>query len=313
MPKVLIIDTVNDILTDKLIKAGFEISYGIGYNRDKLIQEICNYDGIILRSRITIDKEIVDNAQNLRFVARVGSGMESIDTAYCKAKNIVCLNSPEGNRNAVAEHCLGMLLCLNNKLLIADAEVKSGKWNREKNRGIEIEAKTIGIIGYGNTGSAFAEKLKGFNCNIIAYDKYKSGFGNEFVKEVSMQEIFAESDVLSLHVPLTDETNYLVHEAYISNFNKNITLLNTARGPVVNTSDLINALKTGKILAAGLDVIEYEETSFEKTKNLNSLPEFRFLAKCENVMLSPHIAGWTHESHVKLSLVLAEKIIELYR
>lgn len=313
MPKVLLIDTVNDVLTEQLQKAGFEIYYGIDYTREKLLSEIHKYNGLILRSRITIDKEIVDSASKLRFVARVGSGMESIDTDYCRTKNIVCLNSPEGNRNAVAEHCLGMLLCLNNKLLVADVEVKNGEWNREKNRGTEIESKTIGIIGYGNTGSSFAEKLSGFNCKILAYDKYKTGFGNNLVHEASMDEIFSESDILSLHIPLTEETNSLVDEDYINKFRKSFTLLNTSRGPIIKTSDLVNALQEGKIKAAGLDVIEYEETSFEKARNLNSIPDFKILAQCKNVILSPHIAGWTHESHIKLSLVLAEKIIELYR
>ena len=245
------------------------------------------------------------NVKNLKFIARSGAGMENIDLNYCNQKNIVCFNSPEGNRDAVAEHALGMLLSLFNKIHIADNEIRNGKWNREKNRGIELSGKTIGIIGYGNTGSAFAERLKGFNVNILVFDKYKKKYGNSFVKERSMKKIFAEADVLSLHIPLTEETKYLVNDAFIKKFKKKLFLINTSRGPIVKTDDLVKNLKRGKILGACLDVIEYEEGSFEKMEDGSA---FEFLKKSENVILTPHIAGWTVESYRKLSQILADKI-----
>jgi D-3-phosphoglycerate dehydrogenase / 2-oxoglutarate reductase len=310
MKKILVIDKIDNILENKLLNAGFLLENACLLSKSEISKIISNYFGIIIRSRITIDKPIIDKAKNLKFVARVGSGMESIDTQYCKSKNILCLNSPEGNRDAVAEQCIGMLLNIMNNLVRANHQVKTGIWQREANRGTEIKNKTIGIIGYGNTGGALAKKLSGFECNVISYDKYKKNYSDKFTKEVSLNEIFLNADILSLHIPLNDETKYMVNHNFISNFTKNIILLNSSRGPIVETKSLVESLKSGKIISAGLDVIEYEESSFEQTKDMTSIPDFQYLANCENVILSPHIAGWTKESLVRLSEILAEKIIK---
>ena len=309
MKKILIIDSVHNIIPEELTKSGFEIVIGTDWDKNKIISNIENFYGIILRSRITIDKSIIDIAKNLKFVARVGAGMESIDTDYCKEKGISCLNSPEGNRDAVGEHAIGMLLSLLNNICKASKEVKSGLWLREPNRGIELKNKTVSIIGYGNMGSAFAEKLSGFGCNVISYDKYKKDYSDNFCKEVDMNEIFEDTDILSLHVPLTELTEYMVNEDFISKFSKPFFLINTSRGMVVKTSALADALRHRKILGAALDVIEYEDTSFEKTKDMLKYPDFKYLADNENVILSPHIAGWTNESKLKLAQVLINKIV----
>ena len=313
MKKVLVLDSVHPVMCEMLQAAGYETVVNTKMSRYELILEIINYSGIILRSRITMDKEIIDHARKLEFIGRVGAGMESIDVDYAASKGIVCLNSPEGNRDAVAEHALGMLLAIENNLFHASLQVKSGKWIREENRGVELKGKTIGIIGYGNMGSAFARRLSGFGCRVLAYDKYKSGYSDQFATECDMPTIFEETDVLSLHVPLTAETQYLFCTGYISNFRKNIVLINTARGPVVKTTDLVDGMKRGKIVAAALDVIEYEETSFEQTSDLLQHAEFRYLAASDKVILTPHIAGWTVESKYKLSEVLANKIVSHFR
>lgn len=307
--QILLIDTVHPVLTKKLENAGFVIIDKTKADKQEIIKIINDYQGVVLRSRITFNKDIIDKAQNLEFIARVGAGMESIDTEYAKSKGIICLNSPEGNRDAVAEHCLGMLLSLSNNIIRANRQVKQGQWLREENRGFEIKDKTIAIIGYGNMGSAFAERLKGFGCNIIAYDKYKTNFGNDYVAECNMDKVFNECDILSLHVPLTEETSFLVNTNYINNFKKDIVLINSSRGQVVKTTDLLNELEKGKLKAACLDVLEYEDTSFEYTKKLTDIPEFRELSAMENVIMSPHIAGWTVESKFKLADILADKII----
>jgi D-3-phosphoglycerate dehydrogenase len=308
MKKVLIIDDVHPIITKTLPELGFQTTDATKLSRSEILEIIHDYTGLIIRSRITIDKEIIDKSKNLKFIARVGAGMESIDLDYCKNKGVICLNSPEGNRDAVGEHALGMILNILNNLNKADAEVKSGKWQREENRGKELGAMTVGIIGYGNMGSSFAKKLSGFGCKVISYDKYKTNYSDGFTVETNLDSIFKESDILSLHVPLTEETRFMVDDDFIAQFSKNIYLINTARGPVVKTRSVVNALKSGKILGAALDVLEYEETSFEKTKNLLDNDDFKYLAGCSNVILSPHIAGWTHESKLKLSTVLIDKI-----
>jgi len=308
--KILFIDNTHPILKEMLEKAGFECDYIVDLTKEKLSEIISFYNGLIIRSKITLNNELLDKATNLKFVGRVGAGMESIDVEYASKKGIICFNSPEGNRDAVGEQAAGMLLSLMNNLNKADLEVKKGIWNREKNRGTEIKGKTIGIIGYGNMGSSFAKKMSGFESTIIAYDKYKTGFSNDFVKECSLEELFEKVDILSLHVPLTEETRFMVNQNFINSFKRNIVLINTARGPVIKTADLVTALKNGKITAAALDVLEYEETSFEKM-DFSKLPEdFNYLITCQNVLLSPHIAGWTHESKIKLATVLAEKIIK---
>lgn len=316
MPKpieIALLDDAHPTLTNMLQSAGMRVTFLPDINRSDFVKTIEKYTGIILRSRITIDKEIIDRATQLEFIGRVGSGMESIDTEYATSRGIACYNSPEGNRDAVAEHALAMLLHLMCHIGKAHSEVKQGQWLREENRGEELYGKTVGIIGYGNTGSAFAHRLSVLGCKVLAYDKYKTGFSDEYTTETNMDCIFQESDILSLHVPLSTETSYLVNKKYIDNFKKRFYLINTSRGPVVNTQDAANALYEGKIKGMALDVLEYEETSFEKTSNLLQHKAFGQIANRNNVILTPHIAGWTNESKVKLAQVLASKIIEHYK
>lgn len=310
MKKVLFVDDTHPILKEELTAMGFQCDDFTGISSVECRKIIGEYFGAVIRSKITFDVEMLKAATQLKFIARVGAGMESIDVEYAKAKGIECFNSPEGNRDAVAEHALGMLLSLMNNLNRADKEVRSGIWRREANRGIEIKGKTIGIIGYGNMGGAFAQRLKGFSCNVLAYDKYKTGFSDAFVTESDMERIFTESDILSLHVPLTAETRYLVDEDYLNRFHKHIRLINTSRGPVVNTAGLVEALKTGKVQGAALDVLEYEKASFEAMDAQAFPVPLKYLAEAENVILTPHIAGWTVESKYKLAKVLADKIRE---
>jgi D-3-phosphoglycerate dehydrogenase / 2-oxoglutarate reductase len=309
--KVLFIDTTHPVLKEKLINLGYQCDFYPDYTRTDFENIIQEYFGIIIRSKINLDKSILEKAHKLRFIGRVGSGLESIDAEYAMSKGIACLNSPEGNRDAVGEHVIGMMLTLINNINKADSEIRKGIWERESNRGIEIKEKTIGIIGYGNMGSSFARKLKGFEVNVIAYDKYKEHYSDENICEVSLKKIFDETDILSLHVPLTDETSYMVDDTFINKFKKDIFLINSSRGKIIKTIDLVKNLKSGKIKGAALDVIEYEDTSFEKF-DFNNLPEaFNYLIKAENVILTPHIAGWTNESKLKLATVLFDKIKKL--
>lgn len=309
--KILFIDTVHPLIKERLEGAGYQCDWlpGKGYAFYESI--MADYTGIIIRSGITLDRNILEKGTTLKFIARLGSGLENIDVPFAESRGIRCLNSPEGNRDAVGEHALGMLLALMNRLLIVDREVRNGIWLREENRGTEIKGKTVAIVGYGNMGSAFAQRLRGFECHIIAYDKYKTGFGNEWVEEVTMEEVFAEADIVSLHVPLTSETRYLVSESWIRRFRKPFILINTSRGPVVNTANLASAMEQGLITGAALDVIEYEETSFECLQSENLPAPFQYLKHSDRVILSPHIAGWTHESKIKLAEVLVEKILNL--
>lgn len=311
--KVLFIDSTHPCLAEDLIKAGFVCDFFFSHSRNDIEKIIHQYTGIIIRSRITVDKVMLEKASKLEFIGRVGSGMENIDVMYAEQKGIVCLNSPEGNRVAVAEHALAMLLCLFNNLIKANQEVRQGIWKREENRGLEIKGKTIGLIGYGNTGSAFAERLKGFEATVIAYDKYKTNFGNDFVREATLDHLFEQADILSLHIPLTPETTYMINDAFLNCFKKNIFFINTSRGEIVNTNDLVMNLKSEKVIGAALDVLEYESTSFEELAK-KELPEaFNYLVHSSRVILSPHIAGWTVESHYKLAKILGEKILTLFR
>ncbi len=306
--KVLFIDTTHPYLIDGLKSLGFKCDHFDSYKKSEYEAVVHNYFGIVIRSKFSLDKAFLEKAENLNFIARVGSGMENVDVEYAEARGIRCLNAPEGNRDAVGEHATGMLLALLNNIVKADGQLRHGLWKREENRGIEIMGKTIAIIGYGNMGSAFAQRLTGFNANVIAYDKYKSNFSDNYVREATMAEVFREADILSLHVPLTDETTYLIDENYISSFEKNIFLVNTSRGKVVKTSALVSNLKTGKISGAALDVLEYENLSFEDIKQIEFKEDFSWLAEAENVILSPHVAGLTHESYLKLAKVIFEKI-----
>ncbi len=308
-PNILFIDSAHPCMKEVLEMNGFVCDDGTKMDVKEIHTIIHKYTGIIVRSRININKDFIDKATNLQFIGRVGAGMESIDIAYAQEKNVSCFNSPEGNRDAVGEQALGMLLSLMNNLNRADRQVRNGEWIREKNRGFEIKGKTIAIIGYGNMGSSFARKLKGFEANVIAYDKYKQNYSDEFVQESSWNEIVEKADILSLHVPLTEETRYLINNSLIGKFKKDFWLINTARGPVVNTADLVLALKSGKIKGAALDVIEYEETSFESLSLKNMPAPWKYLVNNDKVILTPHIAGWTEESKEKLATVLAHKII----
>lgn len=306
MKKVLVLDKGHSILSEKLLDAGFELDYYLSVSREQLFEIISQYSVLIVRSKLLVDKELIDRAVNLKVIGRIGAGMDAIDTDYAEKKGIVCLNSPEGNRDAVGEHCLGLLLALFNKICIADSQVRKGLWLREDNRGLEIKGKIVGIIGYGNMGQSFAKRLSGFDCKVIAYDKYKTNYSDAFAQEVSLEEIFSQSDILSFHTPLTSETKYMFNKDFISNFKKPFYILNTSRGKVVNTKDLIEALNQGKILGAGLDVLEFEAFSNE----LQDVPsELQDLFSRTNVVLTPHVAGWSVESNYKLSYYLAEKII----
>lgn len=310
-PKVLFIDTAHSILTERLEQMGYQCDYFSDYKKADYQRIIENYEGVVIRSKIPLDETILPLATKLRWIARVGAGMENIDTALAEKLGITCLNAPEGNRDAVGEHALAMLLALMNRLLIADREVRNGIWIRAENRGFEIKGKTVGIIGYGNTGSVFARKLSGFECRILAYDKYKTGISNAYVAESDMETIFREADILSLHVPLTDETQFMVDEKYLEQFRKPIFLVNTSRGQVVKTADLVRKIESGAVRGACLDVLEFEKFSFEAIRN-DELPDaFRKLIHLDQVILSPHIAGWTHESNLKMANVIADKVAAL--
>jgi D-3-phosphoglycerate dehydrogenase len=308
MVRILFLDTNHPILLEKLRANGFLCDEAYALSKAEVEQKLHVYHAVVIRSRFRIDQGFIDAGTNLRCIARAGAGMENIDVAYAESKGIRCVHAPEGNRDAVGEHALGMLLALMNNLTRADRQVRLGKWEREDNRGYELQGKTLGLIGYGNMGSAFAQRLKGFDVRILAYDKYKTDFGTRDVQETTMQELFAESDVLSLHVPLTEETYYMVNDAFLDSFTKPIWFINTARGKVVDTSALVRHLQSGSVRGACLDVLEYEKISFEDI-DATQLPEpLQYLMQSDRVILSPHIAGWTMESHRKIAEVLADKI-----
>nr|WP_264559776.1 D-2-hydroxyacid dehydrogenase family protein [Flavobacterium sp. N2270] len=310
--KILHIDSNSPLLLDQLQKLGFHNEEDFTSSKEEIENKIHKYNGIVIRSRFKIDKTFIDKAMKLQFIARVGAGLESIDCEYAESKNIQLIAAPEGNRNAVGEHALGMILSLFNNLNKANTEVKNGQWNRETNRGHELDGKTVGIIGYGNMGKAFAKKLRGFDVNVLCYD-IKNAVGDANAKQVSLEELQEKTDVLSLHIPWTPETDKLINSNFISAFKKPIWLINTARGKSVVTSDLVKALKSGKILGAGLDVLEYEKLSFENLFDEESKNEsFEYLRKAENVLLTPHIGGWTYESHEKLAQTIVDKIKAFY-
>jgi len=306
--KVLFLDTNHPLLIEGLQGLGFICHEDYISSKEDIENKIYLYDGIIIRSRFKIDKQFLDKANNLKFIARVGAGLESIDIALAEEKNIKLIAAPEGNRNAVGEHALGMILSLFNKLKKADNEIRNGQWLREDNRGIELEGKTIGIIGYGNMGKAFAKKLKGFDCEVICYD-IKKGIGDENCKQVSLSELFDKTDVLSLHTPQNELSNKMVDQKFITNFKKPFYLINTARGSAVVTDDLVVGIKNGNILGACLDVLEYEKSSFENFFTDDNLPTaFQYLINSDQVLLSPHVAGWTIESKEKLAQTIVDKI-----
>jgi D-3-phosphoglycerate dehydrogenase len=313
MNRILLIDTIHPLFKNLVEEKGFVCEDGSQWDKAEILKRIGDYSGVVIRSRFLMDNEMLNNAHNLKFIARAGAGMENIDVAYATSKGIACLNSPEGNRDAVGEFAIGQLLTLFRNINKADSEVRKGTWLREENRGVELQGKTIGIIGFGNMGTAFAKKLSGFEANIIAYDKYISidAVKYPFVKQVTMPAIFNETDILSFHIPLTDETRYIVNDEFINRFRKSIYIINTSRGKILNTADLVKNMKSGKVKGACLDVSEYESTSFENFSETNFPEPMQYLVNAPNVILSPHIAGWTFESNEKMARILAEKVIAL--
>ena len=314
--KILLLDSNHPLITEQLLAKGFVLEEDFTSSYDEVLQKINQYDGIIIRSRIPLDKNFLENAQNLKFIARVGAGMENIDLETAKNLGISLINSPEGNRDAVAEHVVAMLLILMNRLFIASEEVKNGVWKREENRGDELLGKTFGIIGYGNMGKATAKRLSGFGVEVIFYDILPN-LEDEFAKQVSLEELQERADILSLHIPLDASTKYLVDENFISKMKKNFYLVNTARGKNVKTSALVDALKSGKVKAAALDVLEYEKSSFENLDTSTSLgtrnkEDLQFLLESNQVIVTPHIAGWTHQSKEKLAQFIVDKIVQQF-
>lgn len=307
--KVLHIDKNHPLMLSELERLGYTNDLAYTDSREEILKKIHVYTGVILRSRIKIDKEFLDAATHLKFIGRVGAGLESIDIGYATKKGIQLFSAPEGNRDAVAEHAVGMLLGLLHNLKIANNEVKSGIWSRESNRGLELGHRTVGIIGYGNMGKAFAKRLSSFGCEVLCYD-IQSNVGDENATQVSLNELQSRADVLSLHTPWTPQTNQMINTDFIQAFQHPFWLINTARGKSLVTADLVSALKSGKILGAGLDVLEYEQSSFESLfeNSKNTPKELEYLMHAQNVMLSPHIAGWTVESKVKLAQTIINKI-----
>lgn len=306
--RVLFIDTVHEHLASHLTRMDYECVDGSELTRAEILNQVPEFDGVVIRSRIKLDKEFLDAAKNLRFIARAGAGMENIDIDHAKMLGIQCFNAPEGNRDAVAEHAMGMLLSLFNHINTSDIEVRNGLWRREENRGVELLGRTVGIIGYGNTGQALAKRMAGFGVLTYAYDKFKKGFSDDYVIETNLESIFQEAEIVSLHVPLTSDTHHFVNDEFFEKLNYPIYLINTSRGPVVDTEALVRAIENGKVLGACLDVLEFEKFNFEQIENEEIPAAFQYLIDSPKVILTPHVAGWTQESNAKLAHVLAEKI-----
>ena len=304
--KILIVDDLHPAFKLAAEDMGFEVDDLPLIKKEEVLEILPNYIGLAIRTKFRVDEEVMNAAPNLKFVARAGAGMDNIDVAIADKRNIQLINAPEGNCDAVGEHAIGLLLSLMNNFRKADIEIRTQIWDREGNRGYDLKGKTVGIIGYGHMGQSFAKKLKSFEVNVIAYDKYKTGFSDEFVREVSMEEIVKFSDVLSLHIPLTNETNQMVNDEYLLHFRKKIFFLNIARGEIVNTKAVLNAIEKGKILGAGLDVLEVEK--FPKLAEQNF---YQDLIQNGKVILTPHVGGWTIDSYRKISEVLAVKLKNL--
>lgn len=312
MKKVFFLDTVHPILAERLAQSGeYECIEAHNWTREECTSRLDEAYGIVIRSRFRMDESFLCNTPNLQFIARSGAGMENIDEAYCTARKIELFNAPEGNRNAVGEHALGMLLCMMNKIHTANRDVKNGIWDREGNRGVELDGKTVGIIGYGNNGKAFAQKLRGFEVTVLAYDKYKTGFGDDFVIEATLEAVLRKADVISFHIPQNEETIHFADQEFFDALGKPIYLLNLSRGKIVETNSLINSIRKGTTLSAGLDVNEFEQTSFENFFEGERNDALNFLLESDKILLTPHVGGWTTESNYKLSSVLADKILKV--
>lgn len=310
--KVLISDNTHLVLKERLRRAGLEVSVEPDHDYHSLIQSAQGCDALVVRSKVIIDRAFIDAVPSLRCIGRVGAGMETIDVDYAESKGIICINSPEGNRDAVGEHTVGLLLALLNNIARADAEVRRGLWRREDNRGWELGDLTVGIIGFGNMGSAFAKRLQGFGCPIIAYDKYKpAGYAPQYVEEVTLDELMQHAQVVSLHVPLTDETHHMVNQQFINSFRNDFFLINTSRGAVVDTEALVHGMKELHVRGAALDVNEYEDMTRDGLGEIP--PALDYLRRSPSTVLTPHVAGWTFESKYKLAAVLADKIIDVLK
>lgn len=307
--KVLLLDKNHPLITEQLLAKNFVLEEDFSSSYDEVCDKIEQYDGVIIRSRIPLDKNFLEKGKNLKFIARVGAGMENIDIPAAGKLGIQLINSPEGNRDSVAEHVVGMLLVLMNRLFIASQEVKNGIWKREENRGDELLGKTVGLIGYGNMGKATAKRLSGFGCKVIFHD-ILPGLSDEFAQQVSLEELKQSAEIVSLHIPLTSYTRYLVDETFISEMKNNFYFVNTARGKNVETKSLVDGLKSGKIKGACLDVLEYEKSSFEHLETENE--DLKYLLESEKVIVTPHIAGWTHQSKEKLAQFIVDKITASY-
>lgn len=304
--KILLLDKNHPLITEQLLAKNYILEEDFTSSYDEVCNKIENYDGVIIRSRIPLDKHFLEKGKNLKFIARVGAGMENIDIPVAQKLGIQLINSPEGNRDSVAEHVVGMLLIVMNRLFIASLEVKNGIWLREENRGDELLGKTVGLIGYGNMGKATAKRLSGFGCNVIFHDLLPD-LSDEYATQVSLEELKEKAQVLSLHIPLTEESYYLVDGPFISDMKNDFYFVNTARGKNIETKSLVQALKSGKVKGACLDVLEYEKASFEKLETENE--DLQYLLESETVIVTPHIAGWTHQSKKKLAQVIVDKIV----
>lgn len=303
--KVMITAKVHPYLVDYLTEKGYQVLYNPAITHEEVFQNIHGCIGLIVTTRIKVDKDVIDNAPHLQWIGRLGSGMEMIDVAYARHKGIRCVSSPEGNCDAVGEHVIATLLCLFGNIVKSNLQLRENIWEREKNRGVELKEKTVGIIGYGNTGSAVAQKLSGFECTIMAYDKYKTDFGTDFVQEVQLQDIFKYADIVSIHLPLTDETNHMVNEEFLSSFAGPVYFVNTSRGKIMDTAALIENLKSGHVAGACLDVLENEHLD---TMDETERAQFDFLLHSEHVLLTPHIAGYTHEAAYKTAHIVLKKL-----